>query len=314
MYAQPAALQLGAGEEVVFSFPANGDTWRFEAYQDPGVPDWEGDTRIAAAVEGCTGSGAFSTGFVNQFSLFDGGKFTETECREIVAAPGGTEKVAYPSGYEAEHFISANTDIEYAIHFQNTTADTALFATLRDTIDVMNLEIASVLPGPASHPYSMTISDIGILTFRFDSILLPPGGQGWVKFRISQQPDLPDGTVIRNHASIGFDYGTPVLTNETFHTITAPMLSGVNVASALPEKQPVEVWPVPALSTVYLELLQPGRYRATVSDLYGRPILEKTFTGTRLQITDAELPAGVFIINVRDDHHQIGAVRLVKVH
>lgn len=312
MYAQPDALQLGAGQQITYSFPANGATWRFEALQDSGVPDWAGDAHITAVVEGCTESGAFSTGFVNQFSLFDGGNFAETECREVVAAPGGTAKVAYPSGYETEHFITANTDIEYTLHFQNTTGDTALFVVLRDTIDTAYLEIASILPGPASHPYLMTISNTGVLVFRFDSILMPPGEQGWVKFRIAQRPDLPNGTVIRNGASVGFGFGTPVLTNETFHTVTNPMLSGVNTISAHPEKPPFEIWPVPTLSTAFIEMSQAGNYTASVSDLNGRLLLEKNFSGKRLRIADAELPAGIFIVTIQEGHRLVGATRLVK--
>lgn len=65
-------LLLGAGEELILAFPANGATWRFEVLQSPGTPDWESDPHVAAVVEGCSISGSFSTGYVNQFSLYDG--------------------------------------------------------------------------------------------------------------------------------------------------------------------------------------------------------------------------------------------------
>lgn len=306
-------FQLGPGGETIRSFPANGSTWRLEARQAPGTPDWQSDALVAAAVEGCTTSGAFSMGFVNQYSLFDGGNFSETECREVVGAPGGLAKIAYPGGYDTQHFIAANTDLEYALHFQNTGADTARFAVLRDTLDAALLNASSVQPGPASHLYTMIISDLGVLSFYFDSLLLPPGGTGWVKFRVAQQADLPNGTIIYNCAAAIFDYGAPAWTNETFHTIAAPLVSVFNAADGPKAPPGLKVWPVPAAGVVWLEMRQAGRYRATLHEENGRVVLIKNFTGQQCQLPLDGLPPGVFVLSVWSDSGQTGVVRILKI-
>ncbi|MEK6675980.1 MAG: hypothetical protein AABZ47_10045 [Planctomycetota bacterium] len=48
-----------------------------------------------------------------------------------------------------------------------------------------------------------------------------PEGEGFVEFTIKPLPDTPTGTVIRNKASITFDYNDPIITNEVFNTIDA---------------------------------------------------------------------------------------------
>ncbi|MCC7050654.1 MAG: T9SS type A sorting domain-containing protein, partial [Bacteroidia bacterium] len=42
---------------------------------------------------------------------------------------------------------------------------------------------------------------------------------GFIKFKIKQAKNLPDGTEIKNSADIYFDYNDPVITNKTLHTI-----------------------------------------------------------------------------------------------
>jgi hypothetical protein len=311
MFLQPTPFLLGPGENATFSFPANGATWRFEAYQASGTPDWESDDRIAAVVEGCTTNGAFSTGFVNQYSLFDGGTFSETECREVVDVPDDTGKAAFPSGYEAEHFISANTDLEYVLYFRNSTSTTVQMVVLRDTLDAALLNVASIQPGPSSHPYRLTVTGTGILVFRFDSIALSPDAQGWVKFRIAQRPDLPNGTIIRNSATVGFDFDAPVTTNETYHTITGSPLTGVkNPAPALPA---FSAYPVPSADAVFMEMPRSGSYRIVVRDLFGRVVLEKKFEGRRIILEGPALPPGVFFATVWERGRQVGTVRVIKL-
>jgi uncharacterized repeat protein (TIGR01451 family) len=57
-----------------------------------------------------------------------------------------------------------------------------------------------------------------------DAGFLPPNddtgrGEGHVAFRIKVKDDVPNGTVIRNEASIVFDVNEPIITNEIFNTI-----------------------------------------------------------------------------------------------
>ncbi|MCB0596179.1 MAG: hypothetical protein KDD28_18975, partial [Phaeodactylibacter sp.] len=138
-------FELGAGEAIQFSRPANGFTYRLEA---PRLPDSNGNEYVSSTIEGCGFSpgGGFSTGFVNQFSLFPGDGFTDIECRENIGAYDPNDKQALPAGYDDEHFIKPGTDIEYHIRFQNTGTDTAFTVVVRDTLSEW-LAPASVKPG-----------------------------------------------------------------------------------------------------------------------------------------------------------------------
>ncbi|GIV19430.1 MAG: hypothetical protein KatS3mg023_1181 [Armatimonadota bacterium] len=49
----------------------------------------------------------------------------------------------------------------------------------------------------------------------------PPGGEGWVAFNVRPKADLPDGTELRNTATIVFDENPPIQTNVVVHTIDA---------------------------------------------------------------------------------------------
>jgi hypothetical protein len=63
----------------------------------------------------------------------------------------------------------------------------------------------------------------------------PPQGEGWVTFSVRPKANLPDGTELRNTATIVFDENEPIQTNVVVHTIdAAPPTARV---SALPETQ-----------------------------------------------------------------------------
>lgn len=307
-------FQLDAGEQTTISLPASGASWRFEGHQAGGVPGWLSDPVIAAAVEGCTVDGSFSTGFVNQFSLFDGGNFEEKECREVAPFDELPAKVAYPSGYESEHFIAANTDIEYALYFSNNGADTVLNALLRDTLDAALLSPASVEPGPGSHPYLFNLNDQGVLSFRFDSILLAPGATGWVKFRVAQQPDLPSGTVVFNRAWVGFDFAAPMPTNQVFHTITGSLLEIEDLFPAAGAEPTIRLWPVPTSQDLWIEVNTAAAYRYELFDLSGRSVLNGPFSGPLVTIPLAPYPDGIYLLRIWKEDRMLKVSKIVLHH
>lgn len=316
-FSAPVPFLLQGGEERRFRVPANGSTWRLEARQADGTAEWRSDPVVSATVEGCVSSGSFSMGFVNQFQQSDGGFFTETECREVVSFLKQNEKTGFPLGYGPEHSVPLGADLEYLLQFQNTGSDTVRTVTLRDTLDAALLDVASVQPGPASAPYRFEVSGTGVLTFTFDGIMLPDSASdaaashGWVKFRVSQQPDLPLGTVIRNRAAVWFDYAMPLLTNGTWHTLAIPL-----VGTPQPPIRPdvaFEAYPVPSAGPIWIEMPEPGEYALSVSDLSGRSVLERVFSGKYLLLPEGDLPAGVFAATVRQSGRRVGTLKLVVV-
>jgi hypothetical protein len=84
--------------------------------------------------------------------------------------------------------------------------------------------------GVSSHNYDFYLegSTNPILVFDYKNINLPDsasnplGSQGFVKFKISPNPNTPLGTLVENHASIYFDFNDPIVTNTAWVTIDNP--------------------------------------------------------------------------------------------
>jgi hypothetical protein len=310
-------LQLGSGASEHYDFPATGATWRFQAQQAPGAPAWLSDDLIAAAVEGCAVGSAYSTGVLNQYSLYDGGTFEETECPLLGAAAAGTEKRAVPTGFGPAHGIEPDTDLEYLLQFRNTSGDTVVSVALVDTLAALWLDPASVEPGPASHPYHVELGAQGVLTFAFDSIFLPdaavdPAGSfGWVKFRVAQRPGLAPGTVIENRAGVYFDYAASQPTNTVWHTVVEPLITALPPAPPPGAPTALSVQPVPAFADVVLEMARPGSYTAELHDATGRCVLRRGFTGATLVLPERTLPAGLYWASIREAGRRVAGGKVI---
>ncbi len=120
--------------------------------------------------------------------------------------------------------LPPNTDLDYVIHFQNTGNAVAYDVTITDQLP-SNVEPTSFQPILSSHAYVATISLDGFVTVQFDNINLPDSGSsylesnGFIHFRVSQIPELTNGTTILNEAKIYFDANTPITTNTALNTI-----------------------------------------------------------------------------------------------
>ncbi len=219
-----ASYQLNAGDSIVIKAPANGATWRIESEQVPGFPV---SGYVATAIEGC--GGLNTPGLINLYGQNDNAITYDQDCSEVVASCDPNDKTAVPIGYTNQHFIRANETIDYKIRFQNTGTDTAFKVIIVDTLSPL-LDASTLEIGASSHPFRLDIYPGGILHFVFLPIALPDSNvnevasHGYVKFRIAQQPDLADGTVIENTAAIYFDQNEPVFTNTAFHTIGYPFI------------------------------------------------------------------------------------------
>ena len=292
-------------------FPANGSTFRLEAMQEVFAP---GDPYVKVWVEGCgiNPNGEISTGFVNQFSLGDNIPHTDIDCVRASSAYDPNDKQGFPLGYGDEHFIRENTDIEYLIRFQNTGNDTAFTVVLLDTI-ASELDLSTIRVGPASHDYEWSIVDGNVLQFTFNSILLPDSttnldaSNGFVEFIISQQPDLPIGTVIKNEVGIYFDYNEVVMTNETFHTIG---MDFIEIATQSPtyENARIQVFPNPFNAFTVFKMgnisVENGNFE--LFDLGGRPIFQQQFNGNEFIFHRTKnISAGNYFYQITDPENGI---------
>jgi uncharacterized repeat protein (TIGR01451 family) len=296
-------FQLNSGASVDFLVPANGATWRVETDEVAYHP-WGGVE--AKAVEGC--GGLNETGLVTMFSFNTPNPFEAVDCQENIGAYDPNDKQAFPKGYGVSHFVEANTDIEYHIRFQNTGTDTAFTVVVLDTLS-QHLDAASVRPGASSHDYDFALLDGNVLRFKFDNILLPDSNvneaasHGFVKFRIPQKADNPDGTLIENSAAIYFDFNEPIITNTTFHTIGDHF---VLVKNDEPAAGVLKVYPNPSIGTVVFELpetMQQGRFELTNN--LGQMLRNERISGNQYRFERGLLSAGIYFYKISDGAGQI---------
>jgi len=308
-------FQLLTGQTDSFSIPANGSTFTLLAEQVENAP---GDAFLSAWVEACgiNGSGSFSLGYINQFSLGDNVPYVDTDCRVISSSFDPNDKQGFPLGYGNEHFIRPNTDIEYKIRFQNTGTDTAFTVVIRDTLKA-ELDIPSIHAGASSHPYSWRLYGENILEFTFNSIMLPdsninePASHGFVEFNISQQPNLPDGTVINNKAGIYFDYNEPIITNETFHTIGLNFIT-VSLQNPLQEENRIQVYPNPLQDFAIFEMKKELKNGVIeVYDLSGKLAWEEKFSGKQFQLKRNDLKSGFYFYKITAEGQVINSGKIV---
>ncbi len=314
----PDTVKLDVGEEYEAIFPANGHTYRVEVMQ---VPYHPGFSMPNATVEGCgtDANGNFSTGFVTAFPPDDEDDFIDIDCDENVFSYDPNDKLAYPKGYGDEHYIYANTDIEYTIRFQNTGTDTAFRVQLRDTLSSF-LEPSSIRVAGASHDYTYNLEAGNVLLFNFDNILLPDSttnldaSQGFVTFRIDQKPDLPLETVIENRAGIYFDFNEVVMTNTVFHRIGENTLEVIDqvVEPDAPFREMV-LSPNPTRGAVRLQLdgIRSQGYQLKLFDAMGRPVHKATFVGNQYDFQVHQLPEGLYWLSIEHQGYRVAAAKLM---
>lgn len=295
-------FQLDAGDSITFKMPANGATWRIEAEQVPGYPRLD---EPSAAIEFC--GGLNTPGLINAFAANESMSFYDRACETVVASCDPNDKNAVPTGYGADHIIKANTDLEYKIRFQNTGTDTAFKVVIVDTLPSL-LNAASIEAGASSHPYRLDIYPGGILHFVFDPIALPdsnvnePASHGFVQFRIAQQPDLPDGTIINNSAAIYFDFNDPVITNTAWHTIGEPFVT-LDVEAPVEPGVTVKIRPNPFHDRTVIQLdgmeIREGQFN--LFDAQGRMVFTRTFQGNQFDLERKNLDQGLYFFRISAD-------------
>jgi uncharacterized repeat protein (TIGR01451 family) len=120
--------------------------------------------------------------------------------------------------------ITASKPLSYTIRFQNKGTAEATFVTIKDSLSE-KLDIGSFQMLEASHPYSLKMTDKGVLEWFFDNINLPaemydePGSHGFVRFRILPKKEVAIGDKIENKAYIYFDFNEAIITNTSKTTI-----------------------------------------------------------------------------------------------
>ncbi|MFL5764730.1 MAG: T9SS type A sorting domain-containing protein [Bacteroidia bacterium] len=203
----------------------------------------------------------------------------------------------------------------YTIHFQNNGNDTAHFVVVTDTLSPY-LDPSTVVPGAADHPYTFDISGEGIMTFRFDNIMLPdsttdePASNGYFNYTVHQRAGNPIGSVITNTANIYFDFNDAVVTNTTSNRLIA--LTTEVTASSINNE--VKVFPNPFANTTHFEIsnrsLAP--YRFELIDVLGKKVKQiGNITSQNFDLSREGLQNGIYFYKIFSNEEVIGIGKVI---
>lgn len=308
-------FNLNPGESKTFAQAADGSTQRLEAQQEPFHP---GNNMPSVTIEGCgDDNGQISLGYVTQYSQNDGDPFVAIDCQENIGSFDPNDKRAYPKGYGPDHLIEANTDLEYLIRFQNTGTDTAFTVVVRDQL-AEELDITSLRVGSSSHPYRLNLQPDRTLEFHFDDILLPdsttnePASHGFIKFRISQKPDLPNGNKIRNRAAIYFDFNSPIITNTVEHQIGENFIKIELIESpVVPVTSKVYPNPFEESTTIEFSGLEGIPLILSLYDVSGRLVRQESHLGPQISFQRRQLPKGLYVYRIHAEGRMVNMGKIV---
>lgn len=308
----PLAIQ----DSMIVKLPADGSTWRLEAQQEPFFP---GNRVPVLSVEGCSSSGPFSTGWVNQFITSAQDPWQSTFCDVVTGSYDPNDKQGFPVGYGNEHFIKPGTRIDYRIRFQNTGTDTAFAVVIRDTLSPW-LDPLTLRTGVSSHPYHFEFGGENVLVFDFKGIMLPDSNvnlaasQGFVNFSIVVRDSTPLATTIPNKAAIYFDFNEPIITNETIHRTGMDFIS-VGLWEPSRPKYEVQVVPNPMGSQAVITLKgiqkTDGDFRLKIYNLQGSLVQELQGASPWFTLRKDALISGVYLFGIEQDGQILGTGEII---
>lgn len=234
-------------------------------------------------------------------------------CEPVTGSRDPNAKDVIPAGVGEEGFIlPEDTVLFYTVHFQNNGNDTAFTVVVKDTLSAF-VDPATIVPGAASHPYSFDLSGPGVLTFRFDAILLPdsttnePESHGYFNYTVKLKPNLPLGTVIENTAAIYFDFNEPIITNTTVNTIYEPLSVAEREDDAF-----FALYPNPTTGQFVLDFgHELNAASIAIYDRLGRQVDAYSVSNTSKTTIDLNGPAGIYLVVVRAEG-EVFTQRVVK--
>lgn len=296
-----------------YIFDAKGKTIRMIVEQAIGHP---GSSYPTVAIEGCGAVGdTFSTGYVLQFNEDDGNPFVSVCKQESVGAANKNDKTGFPKGFRAERFVSDSTIIDYQISFKNTYGKTIEKISIIDTLSSF-LDPTSIYEILSSHNYILTFPSPNVVQFTFDKINLPDSAanvllaNGFVKFKILQRSDKPDGAIINNRAIIHFDGEPTVATNLTKHTVKKNFknfIKTLTVQNSEYQYISVKVYPNPFAenATIILEGENFETLEFELFDLLGQKVRSEKFDNNEFNFARNGLSAGVYLFRINQNGKNI---------
>ncbi len=235
------------------------------------------------------------------------------ECRQNIGSFDPNDKTAFVGGIENPGMVSPGAEIEYFIRFQNTGTDTAFRVVVEDRLPA-SLDLTTLKPLVSSHPFLLELRGDRAVRFVFENILLPDSNineaasHGFVKFRVSQNADLPLGTAIKNEADIFFDYNLPVRTNQS-----ALVVGLVGTAQPQPKFE-ILAYPNPFSNALNFEIRTsslPKNWTLRLFDILGRQVRVENCTGPKFILLRHNLQSGMYFFKIENDGQVLGSGRVL---
>jgi photosystem II stability/assembly factor-like uncharacterized protein len=240
------------------------------------------------------------------------------ECQVNMGAFDPNDKRSFVEGRQEDVWVNPNTDLEFLIRFQNTGTDTAFNVRLEDRLSFF-LDPATFSPGVSSHPYTWSLEN-NLLTLIFENIALPDSNineiasHGFVKFRISQKPDVPLGNTIFNDAAIFFDFNDAVQTNLVSLHIGEPVNNTDEPGTPYRILQ-IDAYPNPFSDIVNLHLSNTEGYHFEYSlfNSQGKLMERQKIVGHDFQVKKEGKPSGLYYLVVKGKDGTCTRVKLVII-
>jgi uncharacterized repeat protein (TIGR01451 family) len=313
-------IKLPSGIDTLIYVPnPTKPTYYFRTMQRPGHP---GELLAATGIDFCGTQNGQST--LLNYPLGGSDYFIGLHCDEVRTSFDPNDKRGFPLGFGDEHIIDRNQDLQYMIRFQNTGNDTAFTVVIRDTLPSAFLDLTSLRVGSSSQPYTWNLDGQGVLSFRFDQILLPdsttnePASHGFVKFGISQKANLDYGSRIENRAGIYFDYNQPIVTEWSIHTVdTLKFPVATNEPKKLEDTEHtsfLKITPNPFFESTSLEIFDQSLdfpLKMTLSDARGVVLREEKVFSKKFDMSREGLSAGVYFLEIMDGNGEIFFGKLI---
>lgn len=216
--------------------------------------------------------------------------------KQITSSWDPNDKAASPEG---DITVDQN-DHAYYIRFQNEGNGNATTVVVKDEIDA-NLALHTLRNVSASHDYILTVENNNTLVFTFNNIQLVPQSvseelsQGFVAFSLSQDGELPIGTVVANTAEIFFDFNPPIVTN----TVENEIVEKVTGITTVEVQNALSVYPNPSTGLYQVKLSNMDITNIRVYDLIGSTLLQLVDLDSKdAQINLSNSADGVYFVEV----------------
>lgn len=199
--------------------------------------------------------------------------------------------------------FSANDYLTYTINFENVGNADAINVEIMDNLDY-RLNPDSLIEISSSHDYILEKTG-SYLSWKFNSIHLPPLGKGYITFKIKPNFwNINTGTVIPNQAQIRFDFNSPITTNN-YNTEFVSVLKNNNF-----DINEFQYYPNPVKNNLTISNASIID-EVEITSLLGQKMISKKVNDLETEISLAELANGVYFVKVTSNGQE-KTIKIVK--